>query len=426
MTISSRFADRSAAAAAILAVTLSFAPAAALPQDPQDPPPGTAGPLVGNVTAGTATLWMYYPATAECTVTYLRDDSDETERHASFDLIPEPAATGKSRPARVTLTGLAPETRYRYRILVDGKGDPAWAGIFRTPPEPRKPSRLRVALTSCMKIGQPQASWYLLLAQRPDLHITVGDTHYADTTDPQVQWEHHVRYRNVPHFATVIREVPTVAVWDDHDYGPNDSDGTAAGKEASLRGWKQFWANPPEGTAEIPGAFYRYSWGEVDFFVVDGRYHRSRDKDDDDEKKRMFGDAQFAWLLDGLRSSRAKFKAIASGSTLDHSTGDGWRIYTHERRRLFDAIKEHGIGGVVYLSGDIHRSLVWEHHEWDRVGYPLVEVVSSGIANSSTLSFATIDFDTTLADPTMRVRIIHGDGTVRDDRTWRLSSLGGW
>ena len=77
----------------------------------------------------------------------------------------------------------------------------------------------------------------------------------------------------------------------------------------------------------------------------------------------------------------------------------------------------------MYMSGDIHNSLVWEHHESERVGYPLVEVISSGVANSRTLSFATVDFDTTLQDPTARVRIVYGDGTIRADKTWKLSQL---
>jgi alkaline phosphatase D len=274
-----------------------------------------------------------------------------------------------------------------------------------------------------MKIGQPQASWYLLLAQQPDIHLTVGDTHYADTTDPTVQWKHHVTYRRQKEFATVLRNVPTYAIWDDHDYGPNNSDGTAKGKERSLAGWKQAWANPALGTPDTPGAFFKFSHGDVDFFMVDSRYHRSPDKAPDDNEKRMLGDAQFAWLLDGLRNSKARFKVIVSGSTLNHSKVDGWRIYTFSRHRLFDALKKHQISGVMYMSGDIHNSLVWEHHESDRVGYPLVEVISSGVANSRTLSFATIDFDTTRQDPTAWVRIVYGDGTIRTEKTWKLSQL---
>lgn len=388
-------------------------------------PEGTAGPLVGRVTASEAALWMFVPNGAETTVQVAPEIGGEPGKEAAFAAIPDPAVPGAGAPVGIVLKGLTADTRYRFQVSVAGKDDPAWAGSFKTAPVDGTAGRFRVALTSCMKVGQPQASWYLLLAQQPDLHLTVGDTHYADTTDPKVQWEHHVRYRRLPEIATVLRNVPTYSMWDDHDYGPNDSDGTAKGKENSLKGWKQFWMNPGAGTPETPGAFYKFRRGEVEFFMVDGRYHRSPDQAPDDDAKRMLGDAQFAWLLDGLKASTAKFKVIASGSTLFHSRGDGWRIYTFSRHRLLDSIKEHKIPGVMYCSGDIHASMVLEHPESERVGYPFVEVTSSGVANSKTLSFATLDFDTAAEDPTVRVRIVWGDGTVRMDRTWKLSELGG-
>jgi alkaline phosphatase D len=275
-----------------------------------------------------------------------------------------------------------------------------------------------------MKIGRPQGSWNLLLVEQPDFHLTVGDTHYADTTNPTVQLKHHVTYRRVKEFANVLRQVPTYAIWDDHDYGPNNSDGTAKGKEFSLAGWKQAWPNPASGTSDTPGAFFKFSRGDVDFFVVDGRYYRDPNELPDDDKKRKLGDAQFEWLLNGLKNSKAKFKIIASGSVLHHSKVDGWRIFTFSRHRLFDAIKKHKISGVMYIGGDMHQSLVWQHHESDRVGYPMIEIMSSGITNGKDLSFATIDFDTTMDDPTARVRIIYGKGKkVHTDKTWKLSQL---
>lgn len=385
-------------------------------------PEEVVGPMVGHVTEGNAGLWLYLPGTAEGLVKFGKEGAKEM-RSEEFERVADPVGEGKGGPATVELSGLESATRYTYEVWVDGKTDPRWRGKFATAPAAGSASAFRMAVTSCMKKGQVQSSWYLLLAQQPDLHLTLGDTHYADTTDPAVQLKHHLEYRRHQEFATVLRSMPTYAMWDDHDYGPNNSDGTAEGKENSLRGWKQFWVNPGAGTADTPGAFYRFVRGDVEFFVVDGRYHRSPDKVPDDENKRMLGDAQFAWLLEGLKTSKAKFKVIASGSTLQHSQVDGWRIYTFSRHRLFDAIRENKIGGVMYCSGDIHASYVEENAESERVGYPLVEVLSSGVANSKTLSFATVDFDTTLKDPEMRVRIVYGDGTVRDDRTWRLSEL---
>ncbi len=403
--------------------TLSLLAALFLLEPSGAQPPGMAGPLVGSVTPGSAALWMFVPTDAKCTVSYYPKDSSAIPQGAQFKPFDKLAGKAVGHPVAAILKNLLPDTAYRYDVKVNEKNDPAWVGFFRTPPATGTPHKFRMILSSCMRFDQPQGSWNHVIAEKPHLHLTVGDTHYADTTDPTTQWAHHLRYRRLPEFAKVIRNIPTYSMWDDHDYGPNDSDKTAKGKENSLAGWIQFWQNPGAGTPETPGSYYKFTWGQIDFFVVDGRYHRSPDQAPDDDTKRMLGDAQFKWLLDGLKASKARFKVVASGSTLAHSKSDGWRVYTFSRHRFFDSIKENKIPGVVYMSGDIHNSLVWEHPESKRVGYPMVEVISSGVANSESLSFATIDFDTTLKDPTMQVRIIQGDRKVREQKTWKLSQL---
>ena len=387
--------------------------------------PEIAGPITGDVRANEVTLWMYAPPKSKCTFSYRAEGSSKkNNKMGQLTAVSNQAAKVPGQIFKSTINGLAPDTRYQYQVSIDGKADPNWKGSFKTAPIEGKSTAFRMAITSCMKIGRPQGSWNLLLDQQPDFHLTVGDTHYADTTNPTVQLEHHLTYRRVKEFANVLRQVPTYAIWDDHDYGPNNSDGTAKGKEFSLAGWKQAWPNPTSGTADTPGAFFKFSRGDVDFFVVDGRYYRDPNELPDDDKKRKLGDAQFEWLLNGLKNSKAKFKIIASGSVLHHSKVDGWRIFTFSRHRLFDAIKKHQISGVMYIGGDMHKSLVWQHHESDRVGYPMIEIMSSGITNGKDLSFATIDFDTTVDDPTARVRIIYGKGKkVHTDKTWKFSQL---
>ena len=387
--------------------------------------PEIAGPITGDVRANEVTLWMYAPPKSKCTFSYRAEGSSKkNNKMGKLTALSNQAAKVPGQIFKSTMKGLVPDTRYHYQVSINGKADPKWKGSFKTAPLAGTPTAFRLAITSCMKIGRPQGSWNILLEEQPDLHLTVGDTHYADTTNPTVQLEHHLTYRREKEFAKVLQQVPTYAIWDDHDFGPNDSDGTAKGKEFSLAGWKQAWPNPPSGTSDTPGAFFKFSRGDVDFFVVDGRYHRSPSRSLDDDKKRMLGDAQFAWLLEGLKNSKAKFKIIASGSVLDHSKSDGWRIFTFSRHRLFDAIKKEKISGVMYIGGDIHKSLVWQHHESDRVGYPMIEIISSGVTNGKDLSFATIDFDTTVDDPTARVRIIYGRGEkINTDKTWKLSQL---
>ena len=387
--------------------------------------PEVAGPISGDVRANQVTLWMYAPPKSKCSFSYHAEGASKTDKKTGeLTALSNPAAKVPGQILKSTVVGLSPNTAYQYQVTIDGKADPSWKGSFKTAPLEGTSTAFRMAITSCMHIKRAQRSWNLLLAEQPDLHLTVGDTHYADTTDPTIQFQHHLAYRRKKEFANVLRQVPTYAIWDDHDYGPNNSDGTAEGKEFSLAGCKQAWPNPASGTPDTPGAFFKFSRGDVDFFVVDGRYHRSPNELPDNDKKRMLGDAQFEWLLSGLKNSKAKFKIIASGSVLHHSKVDGWRIFTFSRHRLFDAIKKHKISGVMYIGGDMHQSLVWQHHESDRVGYPMIEIMSSGITNGKDLSFATIDFDTTVDDPTARVRIIYGRGKkVNADKTWKLSQL---
>jgi alkaline phosphatase D len=162
-------------------------------------------------------------------------------------------------------------------------------------------------------------------------------------------------HRAVGGFRELTAKVPCYGVWDDHDFGPNNSDGTLPGKETSLRAFKEFWANPAYGEDGNPGCYHKFSRGDVDFFMLDVRYHRSPDKAPQDETKTMLGDKQFAWLKRELKASKAKLKFVASGSVFDSKgTDDSWAIYPHARRAFLDMLKQEGGDGVILLSGDRH------------------------------------------------------------------------
>ena len=392
-------------------------------------------PVVAHVTDSAATVWA---AAAEPGALALHYKAKGDAESAPLTASSSGSDAGAYTAVVFTMSGLNPATTYVYRVGGEGEGadtlaepklDP-WAGPpndadsgeFTTAPVAGQAGRFTIAVSSCMHSEKEpeQLSWRLMRSQQPSLHLLLGDVVYADTTDHDTLREHHLKQRAVKDFANVLRTTPSYAMWDDHDYGPNDSDGTAAGKENSLRAFRELWTLPPTGTKDTPGAFYRFQWGDVEFFMLDGRYHRSPDKAENNDDKRMLGDAQFEWLLEGLRSSTATFKVLASGSTLQASGGDGWRIYDFSRNRLYNAISDNGINGVLYLSGDVHASYIQVHAA---PGYPLVEVISSGIANSGTKSFATLSFDTESDDPTVRVRIIYGDGSTPEDKLFALSAM---
>jgi alkaline phosphatase D len=399
------------------------------------------GPLIGHVTDTTAAIWAYAgprtsPVVVElAAITSQNKEVDITTQGQRLEAVPDPH---RHYAIVFDVRNLQPETSYVFALRLADDSGVVEAGEFTTAPTGR--SKFRLAVSSCFggqyrrqdgrtteRRGYHNDSWKLLMAERPDLQLIIGDNVYADSTDYNHLWDSHTleRLNNGP-FVEAIRSMPTYAVWDDHDYGPNNSDGTEPGKAESLKAFAELFANPSYGTPETPGIFSRFGWGGVDFFLLDGRYHPSPNEAPDDDQKRLLGDGQYEWLVTQLKSSTAAFKLLVCGSTWAASRDDGWRRYQFERERLWSAIVENRIGGVVFVSGDVHRSDIVIQPPEVLGGYFFPEIISSGLGSHGKydpMSFAIVDFDTTLDDPRFTARIIDGTGAEVLTRLVRASDL---
>ncbi|MCB1121986.1 MAG: alkaline phosphatase D family protein, partial [Verrucomicrobiae bacterium] len=122
--------------------------------------------------------------------------------------------------------------------------------------------------------------------------------------------EEYRSQRQVRSLQPVLRSIPNLAIWDDHDYGLNGHDRENPIKDVALKVFKDYWANPGYGLPDAPGVFFQYSYGGVDFFFLDGRYYRDPATMDDGPGKTMLGSKQLAWLKAGLKKSQAPFKFL--------------------------------------------------------------------------------------------------------------------
>src|SRR5690606_8548119 len=127
------------------------------------------------------------------------------------------------------------------------------------------------------------------------------------------------------------------------------------------RVFMEYWANPEYGE-DGQGIYFDYSYGDVDFIVLDGRYFRDPPTGgvvfgDGHGNRSLLGPGQTQWLLDRLAASTATFKIVAARSQwTEHGRTDSWPSHLAARNVIFDFITEHRIEGVVLLSGDVHRS----------------------------------------------------------------------
>jgi alkaline phosphatase D len=292
----------------------------------------------------------------------------------------------------IRLDQLIPETRYYYRVRMNGETAGYFEDLppfsFKTGPLPGTRRNFRVAFGSCPRVqADPyQRIWQVVHAFEPDIFFWLGDNIYGDALDPDILREEYRRQRSVAALQPALRTISNLALWDDHDFGLNDYDRRHPGKAEALQVFKDYWANPSYGLSEVPGVFFRHTFGAVDFFFLDVRYYRDPNESEDTPHKTMLGKQQLQWLQNELQKSQSLFKILVSGSGWSNAKGpggDSWSAFLHERNRLFDWIRDANIAGVVFLSGDTHvgelNVIPWS----DKGGYDYYDLVSSPLAQKT-------------------------------------------
>lgn len=350
-------------------------------------PRALQGPMVGAPSADGLSVWVRASGAfeVELEVATRRDFADARRG-------PAVAASEENDYCVVArIEGLRPATSYFYRLRFDGGFDRYQPLPYRTRTAPRGRAAFRAAFGSCARLQMDSEQQIFSVAQalEPDLMLFLGDNVYADTDQPAQIADLYRRQREIERLQPVIRSVPNLAIWDDHDFALNDSDRTNPIREQSLRVFKQYWANPSYGAPGVEGVFFKYAYGGVDFFFLDGRYHRDPNDHPDGPGKTMLGAEQKAWLKDELRASRAPFKVLVSGGgfSMAERVGDSWCMFKHERDELFNFIRDARIEGVFGISGDSHMGelncIPWS----EEGGYDFYDLCSSPLANLVAMGF---------------------------------------
>lgn len=343
--------------------------------------------MIGFVTPTAISIWARVSGPFMISVEYREKEAD------IYEVSPEvKASVDNDYCAVVALEGLKPATTYEYRVLIDGEPSKYLKNKrsfeAKTAPGKEYHTTFTVAMGSCARVQEDriQNIWYQITQERPDLFFWLGDNIYGDSLYPQFLAEEYRRQRDVASYQHLMRTVPQLATWDDHDFGLNDHDRTNPVKADALEVFKQYWPNPSYGQSEDPGVYFSYHYGGVDFFFLDCRYSRAPYNAPEPEKT-LLGLKQLGWLKDQLRKSEAPFKVLISGSGWTSlkglEEGDSWAPFLRERNGLFHWITDEEIGGVVLLSGDTHRgelnAIPWSEYG----GYDFYEFVSSPLAQDT-------------------------------------------
>lgn len=358
-----------------------------------------SGPMLGPVELRDAKVWAEVsPETKSVSLQYSK--KGETKNKT---VVYKGELGNDFNPVCFNIGGLEPNTTYQYKILVNGK----WMGStgeFTTKDlwQWRKPAPDFSFLTgSCAYTNQPvydrpgkpygrdSSIFESMAREKAAFMLWLGDAWYTREVDYYSEWGLWYRAshdRAIPVMQRFWRAMPHFAIWDDHDYGPNDIGSSYVLKEASRNVFMHYFCNPSSGE-NGQGIYTMTSWGDVDFFLTDDRWWRSSDAMKDsvngqpNPEKRMLGIQQMNWLKNSLLYSQAVFKIIVVGSQVLNpvSSFDKWWDFPAEYDELMNFLKDNRINGVVFLTGDRHHS---EIIRVERPGtYPLYDITVSPLTS---------------------------------------------
>jgi len=409
-----------------------------------------AGPMPGHSATRAARVWLQGTGAGEVILDYWPDGQTGPIRSSE----PLSLSSAQQFAAHIDIGGLEPGTTYAYRVRIDGEPVAiAQKLVFHTQPLwqwQSDPPPFRVVAGSCAYIndaaydrpGQPYGDRYdifpSIAAQSPDMMLWLGDNVYLREADYDSRWGMAERYRHtraLPELQPLLRSTHHYAIWDDHDYGPDNANRSFPRKGESLALFKRYWANATYGLPGEPGIFTTVGFRDVDFFLLDDRYYRNSDAAPERPGKTMLGEKQLAWLKDALLRSRALFKIIANGSQMLNEPTDreAWAHFSQERRGFLEWLKETKIPGVLFLSGDAHYAALYKL-EGDSTAYPLYELTCSPLTArprreevegrnpllvSGTLleerNFCQLDFSGPKKARRLTIRVLDADGVEK----WR-------
>jgi alkaline phosphatase D len=315
----------------------------------------------------------------------------------------------------VEVAGLQPGRHYWYRFRAGGAQSPV--GRAKTTPAPGAPTqRVKFAVAGCQSWEAGLYTAYPhLVAEDPDFVFCYGDYIYenggrpADANTPAalVNRRHlpgeifsvddyrrrYAQYRSDANLRAAHAAAAWFPVWDDHETDNNwASEWDEGGNAPELFRFRRqaavqaYYEHMPLRRRSLPNGssmqlYRRQAYGDlIDLNLLDTRQYRSNQPCNDRSQgcteltsaPHFLGDAQEAWLKQGLAASKARWNVLAQQVVmmdLDRAEGeeyranvDSWAGYRTPRARVLKQIADAKVSNVVVLTGDEHVNYAGEVH----------------------------------------------------------------
>lgn len=319
--------------------------------------------LCGQVGTHQATLVIQTLGQEELRVRVVEAKSDKTvfkkkvKTTASDDFL-----------VKMPVDKLRPGQRYNYRISGTAENNTV-SGQFQT--FPGKPASYKIVFGSCQETGSESTIFDNIRQEEPLVFLQIGDLHY-ENIDRNCQSRFDSAYHRIfssKRQAQLYQNTPLVYLWDDHDFGPNNSGADNPCRSVAILQYKKHFPHYPLALDGVNGPISQsFEIGRVRYVLSDLRSQKTKPKYSGCERIQTgsnFGtEAHLNWFFNELLEAKRKGQVVAwissypwinapGGPDYKCDEDDDWGGYPEERTRIADFIKKNKIP-VFILSGDAH------------------------------------------------------------------------
>lgn len=335
-----------------------------------------AGALTTNPSATISAKMTY--ETPLVRVAMSTDTSFSTRLYSDYAA----ASTGNAQIAKMKVDGLQPWTTYYYAVENAGSLYTDFVGTLATFGTGARSFTFGVGFCENNTLGntvQNNPAWTQYVSKGVDFLLHIGDLHYYNINTNDIN-RYRVAYNSVISEAahrTFWSQHPVIYVWDDHDYGPNDSDSTAPGRPAARAAFRETVPHYPlaAGGGNEP-IYYTFDVGRCRFIVTDLRSERTPYTVADNPTKTVLGTEQKKWFKEQLLAANAdpgvgvifwacSFPWTGTGSPGAFPPRENWAAYPTERAEIATFIKSNNVQNLFLLSGDMHAAAFDDGRTYD-------------------------------------------------------------
>ncbi len=270
----------------------------------------------------------------------------------------DPAYKDSHFLASFDIKDLKPNTKYEYYVAaVDGSEVDGPIGHFKTAHEGF--GSFKIAFGNCCDSGTQSGIFIDIAKRNPLFFIQIGDLHYENITENDSD-----KFRSA--YGKVLKSTPqgemyltcpSVYIWDDHDFGGDNSDKYSKAAKAAQLAYRECVPHHALSRKYSGAIYHSFTIGRVKFIVSDCRSVKSPAFYNDDHRKSMLGSAQKAWLKSEFLKGKKQHSLIVWVNPLPWISGsdnDTWAGYSAERHEIATFIEDNQINNLVMLGGDAH------------------------------------------------------------------------